>query len=135
MAAEATPRELTIAEAAAHLGVSKDTIRRRLRAGSLNGSRRARPQGFAWVVEVSEQPRIPPAAADSAGLALELARLQEQVTALREAFSITREEVVARRREVEELRRQLENAYDRMYAIVAAMGGGEPGAAPNAPPG
>ena len=41
---------LTINAAATRLGVSPDTIRRRLRAGELAGEREPTPQGYRWVV-------------------------------------------------------------------------------------
>jgi len=41
---------VTIRDAAARLGVSADTIRRRLRAGTLAGERVSTPQGHRWVV-------------------------------------------------------------------------------------
>jgi DNA-binding transcriptional MerR regulator len=43
---------LTIAEAAQRLGVSIDTIHRRLRRGQLSGHRQPTPQGFTWLVEI-----------------------------------------------------------------------------------
>jgi hypothetical protein len=41
---------LTLAEAAAALGVSVDTVRRRLKRGQLVGERRPTLQGFAWMI-------------------------------------------------------------------------------------
>jgi hypothetical protein len=41
---------LTLAEAAAALGVSVDTVRRRLKRGQLVGERRPTRQGFAWMI-------------------------------------------------------------------------------------
>lgn len=53
-------RWLPLAEAAAHLGVSTDTARRRLRKGLLVGEQRPTPQGFTWWVRIG-------AAAQAAG--------------------------------------------------------------------
>ena len=47
---------LTIAEAAQKLGVSIDTIHRRLRRGQLSGHRQPTPQGFTWLVEIPVGP-------------------------------------------------------------------------------
>jgi len=44
--------KLNIAQAAAHLGLSQDTVRRRLRAGEIPGERVRAPGGFRWMVEV-----------------------------------------------------------------------------------
>ena len=43
-------RRVTIAEAARILGVSGETVRRRIHAGQLEGIREVRPQGSAWSV-------------------------------------------------------------------------------------
>ena len=42
---------LAIPEAAQRLGVSIDTVRRRLRKGELRGQHQPTPQGFIWMVE------------------------------------------------------------------------------------
>jgi len=47
--------EYTIAEAATHLGVSADTIRRRIRRGELSARQAPRPQGHVWMVELEDQ--------------------------------------------------------------------------------
>jgi len=47
---------MSIVDAAAHLQVSAQTVRRRLHAGLINGEKRETPQGFAWVVEIPESP-------------------------------------------------------------------------------
>jgi len=46
--------QVTIGEAAHHLGISEHTIRRRVRSGELPGIQVATPQGFKWRVEVPE---------------------------------------------------------------------------------
>src|SRR5688500_19753151 len=63
---------LTIAEAAQRLGVSIDTIHRRLRRGQLSGQRQPTPQGFTWLVEIPVGARdskngAPPEAPPTAG--------------------------------------------------------------------
>ena len=45
---------VTMAEAAQRLGVSIDTVRRRLRRGELQGRHQPTPQGFIWLVQVPE---------------------------------------------------------------------------------
>jgi len=47
-------RLVTMGEAAERLGVSTDTIRRRLRRGELKGRHQLTPQGFIWLIEVPE---------------------------------------------------------------------------------
>ena len=46
--------EVGIPEAAALLGVSEDTVRRRLKRGELQGEKVSRPQGFTWVVDLDD---------------------------------------------------------------------------------
>ncbi len=104
---------VTIKEAAGRLGVSPDTIRRRLKSGELTGQKEQTPQGFTWLVEVPftieppprpdtpSEPPGPPPPADAApnqatAPAAEVRRLEQLVEVLQT-------EIEARRREVEQL--------------------------------
>jgi len=49
-----TAMEVTIAEAATQLNISPDTIRRRIRKGSISARQAPRPQGYIWMVDVPE---------------------------------------------------------------------------------
>jgi len=51
--------DVGITEAAWILGVSSDTIRRRLKRGELEGTRMERPQGFVWAVRIDEREQPP----------------------------------------------------------------------------
>jgi hypothetical protein len=82
---------VSIREAATRLGVSADTVRRRLKRGELGGEQEATPQGFVWRVEVpvETQPTAPAEATNAAQAAsvlvedaLEAARLRERVDGL-----------------------------------------------------
>jgi len=86
-----TAERVSIKEAAERLGVSADTVRRRLKRGELAGEREKTPQGFVWRVELPVEARIvPPAEATTAAQAasvlvedaLEAARLRERVDGL-----------------------------------------------------
>lgn len=79
---------VSISQAAQRLGVSPDTVRRRLKRGDLQGKQERTAQGFVWQIEVpsesltsehkaSEQP--PAAIAEDA---FELERLRERVAGL-----------------------------------------------------
>src|SRR5918996_989029 len=46
---------VTKKEAADCLGISIDTIDRRLKRGELRGKQQARPQGFTWLIEVPDE--------------------------------------------------------------------------------
>jgi len=81
---------VSIQEAAARLGVSADTVRRRLKRDELTGEREPTPQGFIWRIALplaEYAPETPGAAAgasavDSLGDAVELAQLRERVAGL-----------------------------------------------------
>ena len=45
-----------ISGAARHLGVSTETVRRRLRTGTLSGEKEKTAQGFRWVVNIPDTP-------------------------------------------------------------------------------
>jgi len=47
---------VNISVAAGHLGVSTETVRRRLRTGTLSGKREKTAQGFRWVVTIPDTP-------------------------------------------------------------------------------
>ncbi len=89
-----------IKEAAERLGVSADTVKRRMKAGELVGHQKPTAQGFIWLVEVpagseeeEEQDREPPA-----GALLELAILRERLAGLERLL----EERAERMEELEE---------------------------------
>lgn len=48
---------VTKKEAARRLGVSIDTIERRLQSGELKGQKQPRPQGYTWLIELPENSR------------------------------------------------------------------------------
>lgn len=73
---------VTIKVAAERLGVSADTVRRRLRAGELQGEKRSDPQGPTWYVELPDDVQaVPPIGAEVIPPAdgIELVRLQAQL--------------------------------------------------------
>ena len=74
---------VSIREAAQRLGVSQDTIRRKIRAGTLPAAKVATPQGFVWLVELAgdAQSVIDDAPQQDAAqaAAIELALLQERL--------------------------------------------------------
>ena len=51
---------VNISVAAGHLGVSTETVRRRLRTGTLLGAKEKTAQGFRWVVTIPDAPPTPP---------------------------------------------------------------------------
>ena len=92
---------LSVQEAAGALGVSPDTVRRRIRNGALAARQRPTPQGYQWQVDVPDE-ALAQAGASDPRLA-ELHHLEETVQDLRRALDIASEELRARRKEVEHL--------------------------------
>lgn len=98
---------VSVAEAAHRLGVSTDTIRRRIRAGELTAHQEPTAQGFRWEVELEPKDQ-PPNAPDS--------NLDALVTTLQAQVQAQAEELEARRREVGELHVLLQNAQAALTA-------------------
>jgi len=91
-----TVEKVSVGEAARRLGVSVDTIRRRIGKGELTAHQKATPQGFRWEVEL-ELTDQPLNGHDSNIL----------VTTLQAQVQAQAEELDARRREVSELHQLL----------------------------
>ena len=86
---------VTIKEAAQSLGVSQDTVRRRIRKKELQARQTPTPQGFRWAVELGP---------DIGGAEIEGGQdLRELVDVLRSQLQSQEEELASRRREVQEL--------------------------------
>ena len=84
------------AEAARRLGVSVDTVERRLKRGDLQGQQEARGNGWRWLIEVPEDapatngdtPAVAPAeVALVATLQGQVTNLQEQLRVMNQALS------------------------------------------------
>jgi chromosome segregation ATPase len=119
---------VTLAEAAHHLGVSVDTVRRRLQKGELKGQQQARPQGFTWLIDISEETEPSSSIAGSqadaevnsevslAACQAEISRLESMVATLQDRVNAQQEELEARRREVQELHVLLQQAQAALPA-------------------
>jgi len=114
-------RWVSVKEAAEILGVSQDTVKRRLKAGELVSKQEPNPKGFKWLVEIeSDAPAIEAATVDAPhAAALEIAVLTQKVESLeRERDLMERyqenlwEELVSRRREVEQLHILLQRSLE-----------------------
>jgi len=93
--------EVTIAQAMRELGVSYDTIRRRIRKGELTGRRVRMRQGMVWLVEIPDAPADAPASDQDTPRTADMP--SGEVAALREHNAVLREQLAARTREVQEL--------------------------------
>jgi hypothetical protein len=96
---------VSIPEAARRLGVTQDTIRRRIRKGELAAYQEPRPQGYVWFVDVpeeelsSEAPPYPDCKEETGEVQL----LREMMELLREELKTKDRQLQAREREVQEL--------------------------------
>ncbi len=105
--------QLTIPETAARLGVSIVTVRRRLKAGHLNGVKIETPQGYEWRVclEAASEDRSPteptPPSTSPSG----------EIAALRGTIEVLERELAGRNQEVE----RLTSLLSREQEIVRAM--------------
>jgi len=100
---------VSIGEAAARLGVSTDTIRRRIGRGTLTAHRDPTAQGFRWQVELPDGSQSMDGHHDNSTLESLVATLQTQVQA-------QTQELEARRREVQELHVLLQTAQSALTA-------------------
>ncbi len=98
--------KISVGEAARRLGVSTDTIRRRIGKGELTAHQEPTPQGFRWEVEL--QPNDQSVNGHEGTEAL--------VTALQAQVQAQAEELDARRREVQELHVLLQTAQTALTA-------------------
>jgi hypothetical protein len=127
---------VTMGEAAQRLGISVDTIRRRLRRGELKGHLQLTPQGFIWLFEVAERqgvgtdvghgpgkaplrlasaPGAPPALRpigqrDAAPAANEAQALRELVEVLRRELESRNQQLDSKDRQIEQLHALLQQA-------------------------
>jgi len=97
--------KISVGEAARRLGVSTDTIRRRISKGELLAHREPTPQGYRWEIEL--QPNNQPLNGHAGDNELLVTTLQAQVQA-------QAEELDARRREVQELHVLLQSAQAQL---------------------
>ena len=120
---------VTRREAAQLLGVSVDTIERRLKRGNLNGHKEERPQGLTWMVEVPEEViasvrngDVPPAAAPGEPSASpphsggHLLVLEQLVATLQTQVKADQEELGAKNKQIEQLHVLLQQAQAALSA-------------------
>ena len=114
-------RWVSLKAAAERLGVSEDTVRRKLKAGELKGRQEKMVRGFRWLVELPETAEARTyagAEAERSGtehtlLREMIERCEQTVTRMETTQEHLWEELAARRREVSELHILLQRAQDR----------------------
>ena len=121
---------VTMVEAAQRMGVSVDTVRRRLRRGELLGHHQPTPQGFIWLAQLPEQSgstaglengaepvRSAPAYATAgtfparAGATSDIDPSAGDIRAIRELVDVLRHEIDTRDRHLESKDRQIEQLH------------------------
>ncbi len=118
-----------MADAADLLKVSTQTVKRRLKTGTLSGERRATPQGYIWLVDIPEDDfGIPTEIGDtpsdiSSDVSKEVARLEEIVSLLEKELEqrdrqleMKDNQIDARSREAQELHVLLQQAQAALPA-------------------
>jgi DeoR/GlpR family transcriptional regulator of sugar metabolism len=124
--------KVSIAEAAHRLGISQDTVRKRLRLGELTGTQVRAPGGFRWMVELPDDvPGVEtkkngnkePEDREDQSLAELVAALsarvegqQELIEALQSQIQAQKDQLEARGREVQELHVLLQQAQAALPA-------------------
>jgi len=103
-----TTQEVTIAEAARCLGMSIDSIRRRIAKGELNAHKVPSPHGEIYMVEIPENALPAPEASE------EKFDSTATIDAMLKTISVLENELDARRREVQELHVLLQQAQKQL---------------------
>ena len=103
---------VSIAEAAHRLGISQDTVRKRLRLGELTGEQAKAPGGFRWLVELPGENAEPQGQGEThqEQTTSEAPYVRELISSLKAQIQTQQEELEARRREVEQLHVLLQQA-------------------------
>ena len=102
---------VTVPEAARRLGVTEDTVKRRLRKGELQGERKARPQGYTWTVELPDEDAETESTVSSSGDDTVNHQMSNgEVRRLEEMVSMLQHQLEVREREVQELHVLLQQA-------------------------
>ena len=108
---------VSIGDAASRLGVSADTIRRRIGKGTLNAEQEPTAQGFRWRVELPEaNGHETNGHHDDALESLVVTALESLVVTLQAQVQAQAEELEARRREIQELHVLLQTAQNALAA-------------------
>ncbi len=142
---DATPEGLTVADAAAHLGVTPDAIRRRLHRGTLAGAKTVDGEWRVWLPdgeagappgpppgqppgERQDTARTPPAAQEVAPHPAIEALLESQ----RQEIAYLRDQLDQRSRELAAERERFDVLHREALARIPALGAGQdaPVAAP-----
>ncbi len=108
-------QNISIDEAARLLGVSQDTVRRRIRNGELEAHQVARPQGYTWRVDFPDEPANEETAQVAGAVSGEL------LEALRDTISRQDETITHLRNQMEAKDKQLGEVHVLFQQAQAAL--------------
>jgi hypothetical protein len=124
--------QVQLREAARRLGISADTVRRRMKAGQLVAEKRPTPQGGVWWITLPDDDPLSPVPSTgdtSAASDIELVRLRAEldgaqalIDALRNDRDAWREQAVASREAEAQLRVLVQQAQSLAGALPATVG-------------
>jgi chromosome segregation ATPase len=117
---------VTLVEAAHQLGVSVDTVRRRLQKGELKGQQQPRPSGHIWLVELDEEVNQNSRLANSLADAEHsdqacLAACQADINRLEEMVAMLQAHIVTQGRELEAKNQQIQELHVLLQTAQAAL--------------
>jgi len=113
-------------EAAQRLGVSVDTIKRRLRRGELKGQQEPRPQGYTWLIEIPESEPTSMAGSNASSTAdldsatVEIVNLRAMLEMAQAQIGAQQDELTSKNEQIRELHVLLQQAQP---ALSAPRGG------------
>jgi hypothetical protein len=121
--------QATMVEAAVILGVSPDTLKRRLQRGELKGYQEETPQGFRWIIELPDDPgpsnHSSAAPADAPAAAGAEETLRELVDVLKDEVSELRQQLqtqaAAHQEQLEAKDKQIEQLHVLLQQAQAAL--------------
>ena len=104
--------KLTIKEAAQRLRVSEHTIRRRLAKGLITGVQEPTPQGYVWMVDLSDDE----AEGDHRVTQEIISRMDDTIAILSDQVKVQQEELTAKNKQIEQLHVLLQQAQSALPA-------------------
>src|SRR5918992_4693 len=113
---------VTVGEAADRLKVSTQTVKRRLKNGTLKGEQKDTPQGYIWLVDISEAEADTPILNEDisddtlAAISREMQRLEQMVEILQKELEHRDGQLEAKDKQIEQLHVLLRQAQAALPA-------------------
>ena len=111
---------VALPEAAQRLGVSVDTVKRRLRRGELRGQHVPRPQGYTWLIELPDS-QMGSMADCTASSTVELDSATIEVLNLREILAMAQSQIATQKEELLSKNKQIEQLHILLQQAQAAL--------------